>query len=173
MLCPPHPSRKKKKSCKSEYSHKKSNLLRLLHTDQGSCHMWYLQKAEYNKSALHKLLDAMQCSEVKISAYVHQKEACINHVMLLNSAFILQCVSTWWSLQFRLETSSTLLPSDTCFAQKPHFWGTFALIKSKAVVFQETRHGLQDLNSWTLAKQPWAFHFATLSAYMKWECLCS
>lgn len=172
MLCLPPP--KKENSCKSRYSHKKSNLLKLLHTVQGLCHMWYLQKAECNKSAFHKLLDAMQRSEVKISSYAHEKEACINHVMLLNFAFILWCICTWWrSLQLRLGTSCTLLPSDTCSAQKPLFWGTFALTKSKAVVFQETKHGLQDLNSWTLDKWPWAYHFAALSAYMKWGCLCS
>lgn len=166
--------KKKKKSCRSENFHTKSNLLSLLLTVQGLCHMWHFQKAEYNKSAFHKLLDAVLPSEVITSGYAHQKKACTSNVMLLNSAFILQCVSTWWSsLQLSLRTSCRLLPSGTYSAQKPPFWGTFALIKSKAAVFQGTQNGLQDLNSWTLAKQPWAYHFAAPSPYIKWGWLHS
>lgn len=145
-----------------------------LHTIQGLRHVWYFQKNEYNKNAFHKLLDAVLPSEVIISGYGHQKKVCTNNIMLLNSAFILQCISTWWrSLQLSLTTSCRLLPSDTYSAQKPHFCGTFALIKSKAVVFQGTKHGLQDLSSWTLSKQPWVYNLATPSPYMKWGWLHS
>lgn len=96
-----------------------------------------LSKGWMEKSAFHKLLDAVLCSEFIISGYAHQKKACTYNVMLLKSAFVLQSVSTWQrTLQLSFRTSCRLLPSGTCSAQKSHFWGTFGLIKTKAAALQ-------------------------------------
>lgn len=139
-------------------------------TQSKGCVTWYFQKAEYNNSAFHKRWYLLRLSF---------------WFMLIRRKLALP-ISCFWTLHsfysmflkdgeafITLKTSCRLLPFGIYSAEKPHFWETFALTKSKAAVFHGREHGLQDLYSWTLASQPWTYHFTAVSHYMKWGWLHS